>query len=81
MPKRKVYIAGEIKNRILATIDVAMIAIEKKVRTGKATDEDLEKMKLLAGILGSLEEKVQAQPAPIKKAQVTPEELEKLLGK
>ena len=83
MPRRKIHNPAQIKNRFLATIDEAMIRIEKAVRTGTVTENDLEQMKLLASIFGNLEEKVQntLKEADKKEKQLSPEEVEKLLGK
>lgn len=83
MPRRRPQHAAEVKTRVLAICDIALVRVEKKVRRGQESDEDLARLKLLAGIVASLEDKVPNLPATTKKAEkaLTPAEVEALLGK
>jgi hypothetical protein len=84
MPRFKAYSSAEIKNRILGTVDMAIMQIQKRVRFKTATPADYEQLKLLSGILTLVEEKVASTPLNRKEigtSSLKPEDIEKMLGK
>ena len=85
MPRFKLYSSSEIKNRVLGTVDMAVMQIQKRVRANQAKPEDYEQLKLLSGILALVEEKVASTPLNRKEIgtpkAISDADLDRLLGK